>query len=934
MDDQRVLLLLLVLNLVIGGGLACYCDRYPWASWTRCSKTCNYGTQMRQREMTYDDYYYKNYCNQLCKTSESRACNQEACPINCVLGNYGPWSECSPCANKQFRTRSVVRPSQFGGQPCSDTLSEWRVCYPDKLCKIEEMDCSNKFSCDNGRCIPPNLECNGDDDCGDMSDEKHCGRVKKVCTRSYHSIPSVQLMGSGFDIMAEEIRGDVLENNFYGGVCNTIKNKDKRQTYRIPENLESVVFQMEHVEDFETEAEPTYSEPVELASEQSNDGQFSTQSSDFLWIPIFYIRSSRTRSQGSSSFKTAVKASQQMDSKFFRVHQVVGVSTFKMKQANLHLSGPFLRALSSLPLEYNYALYSRIFQDFGTHYFTSGTLGGQYDLLYQYDREELKNSGVTDSQASDCILKETTKVYFIFPIKTVKKTCTWNKMSEKYEGSFLKSSQKSISMVKGGRTEYAAALAWEKNKVLPSSTIHKDWIESVKDNPTIVNYKLAPILNLVRGLPCATTRRQNLERALMEYLEVFDSCKCNPCPNNGKPVLSGTECMCVCQTGTYGDNCEKRAPDYTSNAVDGYWSCWAPWSACDSSMKRRRTRECNNPSPMNGGKACAGDQQEEADCTISLFQDQGAVCRNDDEFKTEGEEELLPGTEQPGCSQPKPPANSYLRTKERLYRFGEQVEVLCFTGYEVEGYPYFRCLPDRTWDKKSVECIKKSCSRPAVASGISISPFKDDYNIGEDIFLSCASGFRISGTRSYRCAQHLDWEPGVYSQITCEKAKTFVPDAECKLGEKRAGSECVCMSPEQDCRSFVEDICIFDTKTGLSLLKSSCAIHAGRCLGEKLQFLSEGPCPGGAALEWAEFRAGLADKSEKRESCGLDTCYEWETCSYSKCECLLPYNCPKDGKRYCVETGTTKNKRSLNLCFVGAMKCAKLEVNLVHDGQC
>lgn len=57
-------------------------------------------------------------------------------------------------------------------------------------------------------------------------------------------------------------------------------------------------------------------------------------------------------------------------------------------------------------------------------------------------------------------------------------------------GSFLKSSQKSISMVKGGRTEYAAALAWEKNKVLPNSTIHKDWIESVKDNPTIVNYKV------------------------------------------------------------------------------------------------------------------------------------------------------------------------------------------------------------------------------------------------------------------------------------------------------------------------------------------------------------------------------------------------------------------------------------------------------------
>lgn len=52
--------------------------------------------------------------------------------------------------------------------------------------------------------------------------------------------------------------------------------------------------------------------------------------------------------------------------------------------------------------------------------------------------------------------------------------------------------------------------------------------------------------------------------ALEEYLQEFDSCKCAPCPNNARPVLSGTECLCVCQTGTYGSNCETRAPDYTS----------------------------------------------------------------------------------------------------------------------------------------------------------------------------------------------------------------------------------------------------------------------------------------------------------------------------------------------------------------------------------
>lgn len=73
-----------------------------------------------------------------------------------------------------------------------------------------------------------------------------------------------------------------------------------------------------------------------------------------------------------------------------------------------------------------------------------------------------------------------------------------------------------------------------------------------------------PILDLVRGIPCAVTKRRHLRKALLQYMDEFDSCKCAPCPNNARPVLSGTECKCVCQTGTFGRDCEKRAPDFTS----------------------------------------------------------------------------------------------------------------------------------------------------------------------------------------------------------------------------------------------------------------------------------------------------------------------------------------------------------------------------------
>lgn len=53
-------------------------------------------------------------------------------------------------ASFQFRSRSLLRPSQFAGQPCSEQLVDSRRCFPTKLCNIEEVDCRNKFQCENG----------------------------------------------------------------------------------------------------------------------------------------------------------------------------------------------------------------------------------------------------------------------------------------------------------------------------------------------------------------------------------------------------------------------------------------------------------------------------------------------------------------------------------------------------------------------------------------------------------------------------------------------------------------------------------------------------------------------------------------------------------------------------------------------------------------
>uniref|UniRef100_A0A8C7V4G7 Complement component 6, duplicate 1 n=1 Tax=Oncorhynchus mykiss TaxID=8022 RepID=A0A8C7V4G7_ONCMY len=817
--------------------LGCFCDHYAWSSWSTCTRTCNYGTQER-RSIRYDDYYWKNSCEQLCQKHESRACNVQACFIHCQLTDWANWSGCSPCAKKQLRTRSLLRPSQFGGVECDAVLTEDRACYPSTECKMETLNCK-EFQCGNGRCISSKLTCNKQNDCGDNSDEKNCDEFKIVCPVEKRVVPGADLIGNGFDAMAEAMRGAVLDNMFMGDTCNLNRSRGSsyRLYYRVPANVES-----------------------------------------------FEIK----------------------DSQFFRVHQVLPVSRFRVKDSDLYLTEPFLQFLTSLPLEYNYALYREIFKHFGTHYFASGTLGGHYDLLYQYSRLELKNSGLTEEHTKGCLKSESSMFIIIYSQSSNVVRCSDNTMTQKHEGSFVQSSEKSFSMVRGGRTGEAAALAWEQKGAAPDSTTYKNWAKSLIDNPAVVEYELLPIINLVKGIPCAATKRRHLTRALVEYLEDFDSCKCAPCPNNARAVLSGTDCQCICQTGTYGPNCEQRAQDYTSEAVDGYWSCWGTWSACDASMKRHRTRECNNPAPLRGGKLCQGPARQEEGCFISIFQEQN-VCVNDEDFATEGRAEgLPPGVE--GCPRPKRPANSHLRKDKRYYEFGDMEEFLCFTGFEMEGYQFINCRPDGTWTPPTGMCIRKVCSPPAVPEGMTLYPSKKEYKVDHSVGLECTErGMVPSEQGFYTCAKSLTWEP------------PLPKDLHCKIGSLS----------QMDFEETLEGCC--------GVMMSYCGFHSGRCHGDQLFFMNVGPCDEDVvSLDWAKFRVSMAAKSSVQEPCDSDTCYEWESCTESKqCLCKVPRDCPKEGEHmFCVKLLKTQSKRSVNLCFMAAIKCRKMEFEILNEGLC
>lgn len=59
----------------------------------------------------------------------------------------------------------------------------------------------------------------------------------------------------------------------------------------------------------------------------------------------------------------------------------------------LQLAEPFWKELSHLPSLYDYSAYRRLIDHYGTHYLQSGSLGGEYQVLFYMDSEKLKQLG-------------------------------------------------------------------------------------------------------------------------------------------------------------------------------------------------------------------------------------------------------------------------------------------------------------------------------------------------------------------------------------------------------------------------------------------------------------------------------------------------------------------------------------------------------------
>ena len=89
-------------------------------------------------------------------------------PFHCVVSGHTVNSAITKQFNTYYSRRYiyVILDVKLGHKVTLNLRSlRYAVCCPLSECRDVE------FSCDNGRCISPDLKCDGADDCGDNSDE-------------------------------------------------------------------------------------------------------------------------------------------------------------------------------------------------------------------------------------------------------------------------------------------------------------------------------------------------------------------------------------------------------------------------------------------------------------------------------------------------------------------------------------------------------------------------------------------------------------------------------------------------------------------------------------------------------------------------------------------------------------------------------------------
>uniref|UniRef100_A0A8C5TNA4 Complement component C9 n=1 Tax=Malurus cyaneus samueli TaxID=2593467 RepID=A0A8C5TNA4_9PASS len=466
--------------------------------------------------------------------------------IDCKLSSWNAWGPCDPCTKQRFRSRSVERFGQFGGKACVDPLGDTQSCETSEVCpEAPESDCGDDFQCHSGQCIKRRLL--WDCESGQRS----------PCRNQDIEVSEVgRTAGHGVNVLGMQPSDSPFNNEFFNGLCERVRDGNTQTYYRKPWNVASLTYDTKADKTF---AAVYYHDRVRMLREvymekqthfsaglslkyTPTDGKNELQSDslDFSTTDCFVF-----------SYSLFFIFSQTKNQTFLHIKGKVQLGRFKIRSRDVHLTDDFLDRLKVLPAEYDKGEYFKFLEDYGTHYAASGSVGGKYEFVYVLDNYALSERGITVDDVKKCL-----GYHLDVGIGYKNIHGDLNIDGETDDDAII---DDVLCLVEGGQIDFAVKIQemLQRGAKVVDVEDYIQWAKSLVDAPVVIEQRPSPIHTLVPvKMKDAYLKKQNLERAIEDYITEYSVCKCEPCKNGGTLVLIDGVCTCLCSSYFKGIACQ------------------------------------------------------------------------------------------------------------------------------------------------------------------------------------------------------------------------------------------------------------------------------------------------------------------------------------------------------------------------------------------